>query len=310
MKKILVYDRADFDQMNRAIDNVDWELLIENHNCEEFNSILTETIVEQTEICIPCKLITVRPNDKPWMSNNIKLKIRQRNRIHAKAKSSNSATDWANFRLIRNEVVDLLREAKKIYFIKLEESLQDKSIPANKWWKIAKSIMNSNNVSTSLPPLYVNDQYVHHPFDKAECLNNYFNSISTSSENLDPLPQPDSNFPFKLENIIISEQDIKDQLLLLNDRKPPGPDNMIPKIIKRLAPSLVRPLTLLCNKTFETGTIPTSWKTADVNAIYKGKGSENDVSNYRPISITSCFSKIIEKVVFEYMFNYLKDCNY
>ena len=92
-------------------------------------------------------------------------------------------------------------------------------------------------------------------------------------------------------------------------KKTPGPDNMIPKIIKQLTPSLIHPLTLLCNKTLETGIIPSSWKTANINAIYKGKGSNSDVTNYRPISITPCFSKIVEKVIFRYLFNYMKDCD-
>ena len=58
----------------------------------------------------------------------------------------------------------------------------------------------------------------------------------------------------------------------------------------------------------ETGCIPLSWKAANINAIYKGKGNENDVSNYRPISVTFCFSKIIEKVIFKYLYNYLLEC--
>jgi translation initiation factor IF-1 len=37
---------------------------------------------------LPTKTITVRPNDKPFMNNTIRNKIRQRNRIHYKAKTN------------------------------------------------------------------------------------------------------------------------------------------------------------------------------------------------------------------------------
>jgi hypothetical protein len=59
--------------------------------------------------------------------------------VHKNAKFRNLASDWENFRRIRNEIIDMIREAKKQYIIKLQNSLIDKSIPPGKWWPIAKS---------------------------------------------------------------------------------------------------------------------------------------------------------------------------
>jgi hypothetical protein len=69
----------------------------------------------------------------------IKCKIRKRNRVHNKAKFRNLASDWESFRRIRNEIIDMIREAKKQYIIKLQNSLIDKSIPPGKWWRITIS---------------------------------------------------------------------------------------------------------------------------------------------------------------------------
>jgi hypothetical protein len=46
---------------------------------------------------IPTKTITVRPNDKLFMNNKIRNKIRQRNRIHYKVKTTNNPDDWKIF---------------------------------------------------------------------------------------------------------------------------------------------------------------------------------------------------------------------
>ena len=45
---------------------------------------------------------------------------------------------------------------------------------------------------------------------------------------------------------------------------------------------------------------------ANVSAIFKNKGNNNDPTNYRPISITSCLGKILEKIIFKYLYNYLQ----
>ena len=46
---------------------------------------------------------------------------------------------------------------------------------------------------------------------------------------------------------------------------------------------------------------------ANVAAIFKGKGKDNDPTNYRPISVTSCLRKIMEKIIFKYLYNYLQE---
>jgi len=43
---------------------------------------------------IPTKIITVRPNDKPFMNNKIRNKISKRNIIHFKAKTINNPDHW------------------------------------------------------------------------------------------------------------------------------------------------------------------------------------------------------------------------
>jgi hypothetical protein len=54
------------------------------------------------------RTIRVRPNDKPFMNNKIRNKIRQRKRIHYKFKTTNNPDHWKNISEIRNEVIDLV----------------------------------------------------------------------------------------------------------------------------------------------------------------------------------------------------------
>ena len=110
----------------------------------------------------------------------------------------------------------------------------------------------------------------------------------------------------RLENIIITEKDVKDQLHALKTSKPGGPDEISPKLIKSIGSSLIKPLMLLFNKSLSLGQVPSNWIMSNISAIFKGKGETSDATNYRPISITSCIGKILEKIIFKYLYNYLE----
>jgi hypothetical protein len=52
------------------------------------------------------------------------------------------------------------------------------------------------------------------------------------------------------------------------------------------------------------GVFPENLKTAKVTPIYK-TGDPSDVSNYRPISVLTCFSKILERAMYNRLYSFL-----
>lgn len=53
------------------------------------------------------------------------------------------------------------------------------------------------------------------------------------------------------------------------------------------------------------GKLPSMWKISHITPVYKNKGCAQEVNNYRPISITSILCKILEKIIFKHIHNYL-----
>jgi hypothetical protein len=74
-----------------------------------------------------------------------------------------------------------------------------------------------------------------------------------------------------------------------------GWDGMSVKILKRIVLYILKPLCHLVNCSLSTGHFPANMKKTKIIPIYK-KGDKNDALNYRPIAITSAFSKVYEKV--------------
>jgi Notch-like protein len=71
--------------------------------------------------------------------------------------------------------------------------------------------------------------------------------------------------------------------------------NEIPvKILKNCPYFIISPLIYIINRSLTTGIFPNRLTFPEIQPIYK-KGDKNSISNYRPISLLTSFSKIFEK---------------
>jgi hypothetical protein len=84
-----------------------------------------------------------------------------------------------------------------------------------------------------------------------------------------------------------------------------GPDDLPAVFLKRLAYWLAVPLSIVYQQSLHQQRIPDEWRTAKVVPLYKGKGSKNDASSYRPISLTSTAGKVLERIVVDQLRSYL-----
>ena len=87
-------------------------------------------------------------------------------------------------------------------------------------------------------------------------------------------------------------------------------DYSIPKQLFNCIPdNLANILKDILNLTFQTGIFPSSLKTIKVIPIFKSKGSNQSVDNYRPISLLSNIDKIFEKLVYSRVISYRPTSN-
>ena len=104
----------------------------------------------------------------------------------------------------------------------------------------------------------------------------------------------------------ISHSFVRKYLSNLDVSKATGLDCIGPRLLKMSHNILYASITFIMNKSIEQCIFPTGWKTAKVNPIYKS-GSKIDVNNYRPISVLTNLSKIIEKWIHIKFMIYLND---
>ena len=101
-KRIWLYQRADFDQINDNLSAIDWSSLLST-DPDNALSLFYELFFDVVHQFTPSKLVSCSPLP-PWLPRPLLRKIQNRRRLFARAKSQNSPHLWSSYRSLRNEI--------------------------------------------------------------------------------------------------------------------------------------------------------------------------------------------------------------
>ena len=77
------------------------------------------------------------------------------------------------------------------------------------------------------------------------------------------------------------------------------------KLIKITSEPLSLPFTYIYNQSIANGLVPDVFKISRVAPIYKS-GEVTDTRNYRPIATLSSFSKVLERLIYNQLYQFLE----
>jgi hypothetical protein len=156
----------------------------------------------------------------------------------------------------------------------------------------------------SIPPLRKeNGELEILDIDKAEILNNFFTSVFTKDDNVNP-PFPNRTLNASINTINISPALVLAAIHTLRPSDSLDPTGLSSKLYHQLAPMLCTPLSLIMQTSLDMNELPNAWKVANVCAIHK-KGVTCDPNNYRPISLTVIACRVMERIIANNLLNYL-----
>ena len=245
----------------------------------------------------------------PWITKGMLRSIKKQKDLYLEQLRDTTATN--KYKNYRNHLQKILRNAKTSY---LREKYKEFKQDSHKLWRLIHSILNKTSRKGDCIKAINKDGVPRYdPATITDELCKHFSSIGeTFANNIPPSSKEISTYldriPQYKQSIFLDPTSITEITEIINELIPKnssGYDNLSNKLIKKLLPSLVEPLTIIFNKSLSEGVFPEAMKRADVVLLYKAK-DHYETDNYRPISLLLTISKILEKIMYKRTYGFLE----
>ncbi|XP_065671811.1 uncharacterized protein LOC136089683 [Hydra vulgaris] len=304
-KPIILYQKGNYELFSSHFNNVIWEIEFKGKSSNEVYDLLLYHYNCATELFIARINYQNRRNKNKWITPELKNKMRTKNKIWL----SNKRYGW-NDELTKNNYNKLKIGIKNIIknsIKQLERTIASKfNCNPNLLYKY---INEKKSVKTQIQALEnENGEIILDQLTIATELNKYFHSVCVDDYDTSIIELHNIPSNLLLDTVLITHNDVQIRLKALDKSKSVGFDFVHPYILKECSSSISYPLYLMFKKSIKSGTIPDKWKKANVMTLFK-KGSKLKASNYRPVSLTLIPCKVLEKIIADYIMQYLTKNN-
>ena len=307
-RTVFNFKKANWQGLKQALRDSNLSEIIRENNNNVSNACFTwtNTVLSLVNSFIP-KINLKNADSPPWIDGEVIRLSKKKETSRKKAIRINTPTSWEKYRKLRNELRVLVNQKHKSY---INDSYTGLSENPKRFW----GMVSSKNKKRSLPTSLEHDNITESSsVGKANLFNNFFFSNFTPPLDDHVLPEIRYFTDPLLTNVDLSIAEVRLILSTLDQNKATGPDNLPGLILKECSAEIAPSLTLLLNLSLQSGTVPDMWKHANVIPVFK-KGDKNQISNYRPVSLLSITSKVLERAILnkfqDRIFNHINKCQH
>lgn len=300
------------------------EIILQNNSNEKWYKI-KKTLLPIIDQIAPLKEIKIKNNfNYPWVDTELIEARNHRDKLHKIHSNSQLEFDF----LIASEAktnYNSLLKSKMIEYFKNKSANDFKS--SKKFWEFYSTSvkLKSDKCGASSITITKNNETVSEPEEIGKLFNLHFTTLASESkiekkngtlfiENLfeeikknrtqnDETAWPTNHFKFNR----VDDKTVNKLLTNLSTTSGSGASGLSSKVLKAAANQLTSIVRDLFNTCIETCEIPDEWKLGIVTPIFKNKGSNEDMNNYRGITVISPIAKLFEKILATQITSYLNE---
>jgi len=308
-KVIRIFDKNSLNDFLNKLSYEMWDTTFSSKDVNIMFNAFLDIYLKNFYSSIPKYVIQLTPKRIDWITLGIKTSCNYKLELYVASKSNSKLRDY--YKKCCKILSTVINEAKKLTY---NNKIKKSPIPNKATWDIVKmeTGKTNNTMNDIIDKLQIGDKLVNDYTKIAEIFNQHFTSIAkantannnhnTSSASNRYIITPthfllqsfNCTFPnFKLMRL--STKDIRNIIKSLNTKFSHGYDKIPTKLLKLSLPFILSPLTHICNKSLSLGIFPDLLKYSEIKPLFK-KGDKHNISNYRPISILTSFSKVLEKL--------------
>ena len=299
-----------------SLNQIDWSDIIEDNCPNKSMTNLHNKLVAEVEHFTPVRTYNVNPKRahcEPWLTSGIHISVHKCKRLYCEFlhNKSNEATEM-KYRAYAKLLGCLKRHAKLSYY---GEKCRTYKYNTKKLWGIINEIsVRHNDKSSLIDCLKINNVL---KYDAAKITNKfgeYFSSVGKDFPKKVSMPKHEAHYycnkiPRNKNSLFMTpctETEVAKFMQQLPMKTSSGHDNISNVLLKLIGVHLLTPLTRIFNDSISMGVFPEVMKLADVVPLYKAKEKFLE-TNYRPISLLTTMSKLLEKVVYKRVYTFLTD---
>ena len=272
--------------------------------------VLTDKVTTVLDRFAPIRTLQVMTNYAPWLSNTTKETMKLRDMAQESAASTKDPQLWGQFKSLRNKATSQQRKDKRTWETAQLDHLGNTSAGL---WRNLKGWLGWKNTG---PPtkLFYQGRLVTSPQGLADTMNSFFiEKVKKLRDNLPPctsdplahlkLAMASRTSTFSLRPV--HPDTVVDVVKNLKNSKSTGLDNIDVRTLKIIVEDIAPALTHVINLSITSMIFPNVWKLAKLIPLLK-KGDPLCPSNYRPVALLSVLSKVLERVVFMQVVEYME----
>ena len=297
-------------RLKESTRKADWTEVNSSHDTntayDKFMTIFMSHLDRHIPLVNKCSNYKKSPR-LPWITKPILRLINRKNNLYYVSKIQRSEKSHRKYSTYKNILTKILRIEKRKYFT---NQLILFKHDISKTWKIINSAINKHNDKSRIEKITYNNVEIRDSAQMADTFNQYFSQIGhsladdippTQKKFLDFIDQPNPNSLFFVP---VHRNELIDIVHNLKNKKSTGHDGIDNILLKNVINYIVDPLVHIFNLSLTSGVVPDCMKISKVIPVYK-KGERDNICNFRPISLLPALSKILERIIYTRLLNFL-----